>query len=55
METPNGTVPALAPPAFTSPPRMDPVPDLGEHTRTILTDIGLTEDEIEALAADGVI
>jgi itaconate CoA-transferase len=53
--TPNGPVPALAPPAFSAPPRMDPVPDLGEHTRAILTGLGLPHDEIEALAADGVI
>jgi crotonobetainyl-CoA:carnitine CoA-transferase CaiB-like acyl-CoA transferase len=55
MGTPNGPVPALAPPAFASPPRMDPVPDLGEHTRAILAGLGLPDDEIEALAADGVI
>jgi itaconate CoA-transferase len=53
--TPNGSVPALAPPAFASPPRMDPVPDLGEHTRAILAGLGLPHDEIEALAADRVI
>jgi itaconate CoA-transferase len=55
LETPNGSVPALAPPAFTSAPRMDPVPALGEHTRTILRELGLDEARIGALEADGVV
>jgi crotonobetainyl-CoA:carnitine CoA-transferase CaiB-like acyl-CoA transferase len=31
------------------------VPDLGEHTREILAEAGLSADEIEALRAKGVI
>jgi crotonobetainyl-CoA:carnitine CoA-transferase CaiB-like acyl-CoA transferase len=31
------------------------VPALGEHTHAILAELGLTGDEIEALAADGVV
>jgi crotonobetainyl-CoA:carnitine CoA-transferase CaiB-like acyl-CoA transferase len=33
---------------------MDPVPALGEHTRPILAELGLTAAEIDALAAAGV-
>jgi crotonobetainyl-CoA:carnitine CoA-transferase CaiB-like acyl-CoA transferase len=50
-----GPVPALAPPAFTDEPRMDPVPEVGEHTRAILAELGLTGAEVDALAADGVV
>ena len=53
--TPAGPVPALAPPGIVDPaPRMDPVPALGEHTRPILAELGLTGAEIDALAAAGV-
>jgi crotonobetainyl-CoA:carnitine CoA-transferase CaiB-like acyl-CoA transferase len=53
--TPAGPVPALAPPGLVDPaPRMDPVPALGEHTRSILGELGLTEADIDALVAAGV-
>jgi crotonobetainyl-CoA:carnitine CoA-transferase CaiB-like acyl-CoA transferase len=53
--TPVGPVPALAPPGLVDPaPRMDPVPGLGEHTRSILAELGLSTDEIDALVAAGV-
>lgn len=53
--TPAGPVPALAPPGLVDPaPRMDPVPALGEHTRPILAELGLTGTEIDALVAAGV-
>ena len=32
-----------------------PAPALGEHTREILSEAGLTADEIDALAASGTI
>jgi crotonobetainyl-CoA:carnitine CoA-transferase CaiB-like acyl-CoA transferase len=52
--TPAGPVPALAPPGLVDPkPRMDPVPALGEHTRPILAELGLSPAEIDALAAAG--
>ena len=48
--TPAGPVPSLAPPGLVDPaPRMDPVPALGEHTRPILTELGFTENDIDAL------
>lgn len=55
LRTENATVPALAPPGFTSTPRMDPVPALGEHTRSILAELGLGEEEIDTLGDDGVV
>ena len=50
VDTPAGPVPALAPPGLVDPaPRMDPVPDLGEHTRPILVELGFAENDINAL------
>ena len=34
---------------------MDPVPAVGEHTNAILTELGMSSTEIEALRAQGVI
>ncbi len=41
--TPNGPIMALRPPADLDgvPPRMDPVPAVGEHTEAILNELGL--------------
>lgn len=56
MPTPAGPVPALAPPGFVdADPRMDPVPALGEHTRAILTEMGMSSSQIEGLADDRVV
>ncbi|MHC3467355.1 CaiB/BaiF CoA transferase family protein [Streptomyces sp. 7R007] len=54
---PGATMRALRPPADLAglPPRMDPVPDVGEHTEAILTALGHTPADIEALRADAVI
>ncbi|MFG1664683.1 CaiB/BaiF CoA transferase family protein [Streptomyces sp. Y7] len=51
------TARALLPPADLAgvPARMDPVPAVGEHTEAILTELGRTAEEIEALRADAVI
>ncbi|MGW1610390.1 CaiB/BaiF CoA transferase family protein [Streptomyces sp. NPDC002285] len=51
------TVQALLPPTDLAglPARMDPVPAVGEHTEAILTELGRTGEEIEALRADAVI
>ena len=52
VETPAGPVPALLPPgSWTSGPRMDPVPALGEHTESVLAELGYDEHEIDALRA----
>ncbi len=41
--SPAGPIPALLPPGRTDgfTPRMDPVPDLGEHSRAILAELGI--------------
>ncbi|MFB7654888.1 MULTISPECIES: CaiB/BaiF CoA transferase family protein [unclassified Streptomyces] len=55
VATPSGLVPALAPPGPTGDaPRMDAVPALGEHTRAILGELGLSGDAIDALVEEGV-
>ncbi|MEL3949116.1 MULTISPECIES: CaiB/BaiF CoA transferase family protein [Streptomyces] len=55
-----GTAPgiqALVPPADLSgvSPRMDPVPGVGEHTESILAELGRKAADIEQLRAEGVI
>ena len=57
VESQVGPLPALQP-ATTSdewPPRFDPIPAEGEHTRPLLDEFGYASDEIEQLARDGVI
>jgi itaconate CoA-transferase len=55
--SPVGVIPALLPPATLtdSDARMDPVPDIGEHTESILTELGFSGQEIAALQADAAI
>ena len=57
VDTPVGSIPALLPPgvndAFT--PRMDAVPALGQHTRSILTELGWNGGEIDRLQASGTV
>jgi itaconate CoA-transferase len=55
--TPAGPVPALLPPgtADTFEARMDPVPDVGQHTDAILTEIGYSQEETAHLRSEGVI
>lgn len=57
VAVPGAVVRMLQPPADIAgtSPRMDPVPAAGEHTDRILTELGRTEAEIDALRADGVI
>lgn len=57
VESPVGPIRSLLPPPV-SPgwaPRMDPIPALGEHTRTLLKQLNLTDDEIDALVGAGVV
>jgi crotonobetainyl-CoA:carnitine CoA-transferase CaiB-like acyl-CoA transferase len=55
--TPKGDIQALRPPpvisGFEQP--MGAVPGLGEHTDAVLSELGLTADEISRLRVDGVI
>jgi formyl-CoA transferase len=57
VDTPNGTVRALLPPADIAgiEPRMLPVPALGEHSESILAELGYRTEEIAALRDDRVI
>lgn len=57
VATVGGTVRALLPPATIrdAPPRMDPVPALGEHSAAVLRALGRTDIEIDRLRADHVI
>jgi crotonobetainyl-CoA:carnitine CoA-transferase CaiB-like acyl-CoA transferase len=57
VDTPAGKVAALVPPGMPAepPPRMDPVPALGAHTRAILRELGHDDAAIARLAADKVI
>ena len=52
--TPAGPVPALLPPGCTEA-RMDPVPALGEHTRSVLAGLGFSTDQIQQWAREGAL
>jgi crotonobetainyl-CoA:carnitine CoA-transferase CaiB-like acyl-CoA transferase len=55
--SPAGTIPALLPPGVTQDdaPRMDPVPALGEHTESILAELGYTTERIAQLRTENAI
>ena len=57
VDTPAGTIRALLPPVTLRDvePRMAAVPGLGQHTPTILRELGYSADDIDALHADGVV
>jgi len=52
-----GPLPALVPPALADgvPPRMDPIPALGQHTDAILRELGYDEPRIQAMRAAGAV
>ncbi|NIH83007.1 CaiB/BaiF CoA transferase family protein [Amycolatopsis viridis] len=54
---PGGTMAALLPPVIMAgvEPRMDPVPEVGGQTDSILTELGHAPAEIARLRADGVV
>lgn len=55
--SPAGQIPALLPPGQTDgyAPRMGPIPSLGEHSRSILAELGVSAETITALEKDGAI
>lgn len=57
VATPNGNIAAILPPGVNDSYeyRMDPVPAVGEHTNTILSELGMSTAEIAALRAEGAI
>ena len=58
VDTPAGPIPALLPPGRTATPaqpRMDAVPALGQHTDSILAELGWSRADIEALRQAGAI
>lgn len=57
MGSPVGSLPTLLPPGRTDayPPRLDPVPDLGQHTDAILAELGYGPGEIETLRVEKVV
>ena len=57
VDTPNGAISALLPPGLndTYDYRMDPIPAVGEHTDTILKELGMAESEIASMRASGAI
>jgi len=54
VDTPSGKVPALLPPGLpdTITPRMDPVPALGQHTASILLELGYDASAFARLRAE---
>jgi crotonobetainyl-CoA:carnitine CoA-transferase CaiB-like acyl-CoA transferase len=57
VDSPVGPLRTPLPPITfpTDPPRLDPVPELGEHTDAVLTELGYPGDEIAGLRAEGAI
>lgn len=57
VDSPVGPIRSLLPPAISEgwTPRMDRIPALGEHTRTLLTGLGRDDDEINALIVAGIV
>jgi crotonobetainyl-CoA:carnitine CoA-transferase CaiB-like acyl-CoA transferase len=57
VETPNGAIAALLPPGLNDSYdyRMDPIPAVGEHTDSILNELGITESDIAKMRDSGAI
>jgi itaconate CoA-transferase len=55
--TPVGKIPALLPPGLNDSYdyRMDPIPAVGEHTESILKELGISDDEIAHMRTNGAI
>lgn len=57
VDSPSGKLPALLPPASNAAfvPRMDAVPALGQHTASILDELGYSAEQQAQMTANGVI
>jgi itaconate CoA-transferase len=57
IASPAGPLPALLPPGMSAAdePQMGAVPALGEHTRAILAECGLSDAEVNQLQTEGAI
>ena len=57
VESASGSMPALIPPGINNAYeyRMGPIPSVGEHTTSILQELGLSQNEISALRQAGAI
>ncbi len=57
VDSPAGKIDALLPPVTSEDfePVMVPIPEVGQHTRDILKELGLDEDEHERLRRDGAV
>jgi len=57
VDSPNGVIPALLPPGQNDSYdyRMDPIPSVGEHTESILKELGMDETEIKKMRSSGAI
>jgi crotonobetainyl-CoA:carnitine CoA-transferase CaiB-like acyl-CoA transferase len=55
--SPAGELDALKPPFNLDgmEPKMEAVPDLGQHSRAVLAELGYTDADVARLAAEGVI
>jgi len=57
VDTPNGRIPALLPPGLNDSYayRMDPIPAVGQHTDSILRELGITDAEIISMRSSGAV
>lgn len=55
--SPAGPIPAMLPPGLNDSfdYRMDPIPAVGQHTQAILSELGITADDIKTMKAAGAI
>ena len=57
VDSPAGRLPALLPPGRNSAfaPRMDPIPALGQHTDSLLAELGYAPGDIQRLHEQGAV